>query len=235
MNPRSPRPLPRHDFKRAAGISMVELLVGLAVGLFIAAAGVTLMAGNLRENRSLMLESRLMQDLRTASDIITRDLRRAGYWAGAADAVQEPAGTPTAANPYMAVTPSTAPADSVSFAFSRDATENHNLDSNEQFGFRLRRGVIEMQLGGGNWQALTDANTVVISEFRVTPTIQVIELASQCSAACAAGDANCPPRQQVRSLAVSIAARSSADAAVQRSLNSSVRLRNDAITGACPA
>ena len=63
---------------RARGISMVELLVGLAVGLFIAAAGVTLMAGNLRENRALMLESRLMQDLRTASDIITRDLRRAG-------------------------------------------------------------------------------------------------------------------------------------------------------------
>ncbi len=235
MKTRFARPLHRRSIRRAAGISMVELLVGLAVGLFIAAAGVTLMAGNLRENRSLMLESRLMQDLRTASDIITRDLRRAGYWAGAADAVLAPIGTPGVANPYVAVSPSAAPADSVSFAFSRDATENHSLDSNEQFGFRLRRGVIEMQLGSGNWQALTDANTVVVSEFRVTPTVQDIDLASQCPTACAAGDANCPPRQQVRSLAVSIAARSSADAAVQRSLNSSVRLRNDSITGACPA
>jgi hypothetical protein len=38
----------------------------------------------------------------------------------------------------------------------------------------------------------------------------------------------------VRSLAVSILARSSADANVQRSLHSSVRLRNDAIVGVCP-
>ncbi|MFZ2653135.1 MAG: hypothetical protein WA210_23880 [Burkholderiaceae bacterium] len=228
----SPRPI---DMLRCRGISMVELLVGLAVGLFIAAAGVTLMAGNLRENRALLLESRLMQDLRTASDIITRDLRRAGYWAGAAAAVQAPAGTASVVNPYLAVAPSSAASDAVSFAFSRDSTENHSLDSNEQFGFRLRRGVIEMQLGSGNWQALTDANTVVIAEFSVAPTIQEIDLASQCSTPCAAGDANCPPRQQIRSLAVSITARSSADATVQRSLKSNVRLRNDAIAGACPA
>ena len=214
---------------------MVELLVGLAVGLFIAAAGVTLMAGNLRENRALMLESRLMQDLRTASDIITRDLRRAGYWAGAVAAVQVPVGTTAPVNPYVAVTPSAAASDAVSFAFSRDATENQSLDSNEQFGFRLRSGVIEMQLGSGNWQALTDANTVVVSEFRVVPSVQDIDLSNQCTRACVAGDAACPPHQQVRSLSVSIAARSSADARVQRSLNSSVRLRNDFITGSCPA
>lgn len=226
---------PTLAMSRTRGISLVELLVGLAVGLFIAAAGVTLMAGNLRENRALMLESRLMQDLRTASDIISRDLRRAGYWAGAVAAVQLPAGSPAPTNPYAALAPSAAASDVVSFAFSRDAAENNSLDSNEQFGFRLRRGVIEMQLGGANWQALTDANTVVISEFRVVPTLQDIDLSAQCAAACAPGDSNCPPRQQVRSLAVSITARSSADASVQRSLNSSVRLRNDALRGACPA
>ncbi len=214
---------------------MVELLVGLAVGLFIAAAGMTLMASNLRENRALMLESRLMQDLRTASDIVTRDLRRAGYWAGAIASVHVPTGTQALANPYVGISPSTAASDAVSFAFSRDATENHNLDSNEHFGFRLRRGVIEMQLGSGNWQAITDANTVVVSEFRVVPRVEDIDLSSQCATACAAGDASCPPRQHVRSLSVSIAARSSADAKVQRTLNSSVRLRNDSITGSCPA
>ena len=35
-------------------------------------------------------------------------------------------------------------------------TENGIVDSNERFGFRLRNGAIEMQLGDGNWQALTD-------------------------------------------------------------------------------
>lgn len=225
----------RSGSTRHRGISMVELLVGLAVGLFIAAAGVTLMAGNLRENRALMLESRLMQDLRTAADIITRDLRRAGYWAGAVAAIQAVPGSPTAANPYLAVAPAAAASDAVTFAFSRDASENQTLDSNEQFGFRLRRGVIEMQLGSGNWQALTDANTVVVTGFTVTPTIEELSLAAQCARPCAPVTPECPPRQQVRSLDVSIQGRSSADATVQRSLRSSVRLRNDAVVGACPA
>jgi prepilin peptidase dependent protein B len=217
------------------GISLVELLVGLAVGLFIAAAGVTLMAGNLRENRSLMLESRLMQDLRTAADIITRDLRRAGYWAGAVTAVRATADSAVPTNPYLAISPSAAASDNVSFAFSRDVTENQSLDSNEQFGFRLRRGVIEMQLGSGNWQALTDLNTVVISEFTVSPTVEEISLAGQCTRPCPTAAADCPPRQQVRSLAVAITARSSTDPQVQRSLHSTVRLRNDSVVGACPA
>ena len=219
---------------RQRGISMVELLVGLAVGLFIAAAGVTLMAGNLRENRSLALESRVMQELRTASDIITRDLRRAGYWAGSLAAVQPAAATAVPANPYLVVRATTTPEHSVSFGFSRDATENNTLDSNEQFGFRLRGGVVQMQLGSGNWQALTDPNTVLVSEFSVTPRVEEIDLSAQCSVPCLLTDPTCP-RQQVRSLAVSLAARSTADANVKRNLRSSVRLRNDPIVGACPA
>jgi prepilin peptidase dependent protein B len=213
---------------------MVELLVGMAIGLFIAAAGVTLMAGNLRENRALMLESRLTQDLRTAADIIARDLRRAGYWAAATSAVRSGGVSGVPANPYLALAPSAAASDSVSFGFSRDSNENNSLDSNEQFGFRLRRGVIEMQLGGGNWQALTDANTVTVTEFTVTPSVEEISLAAHCAQACPAGSSTCPPRQQVRSLGVSISARSSTDASVQRSLRSSVRLRNDPVLGACP-
>lgn len=213
---------------------MVELLVGLALGLFIVATGITLLAGNLRQNRALMLESRLMQDLRSACDIITRDLRRAGFWDGAVQAVQLPAATPGIPNPYAALAPSAAASDAVSFSFSRDTSENQSLDSNEQFGFRLRGGVIQMRLGAANWQALTDANTAIIAEFSVAPTIQEIDLAAHCAVPCAAADADCPPRLLVRSLSVSISARASADPTVQRSLHSSVRLRNDTIHGACP-
>ena len=68
------------------GLSLVELLVGLALGLFVVAAATTLLAAQSREQRLLVTENRLMQDLRTASDIITRDVRRAGYWGAAAAA-----------------------------------------------------------------------------------------------------------------------------------------------------
>jgi prepilin peptidase dependent protein B len=216
------------------GFTMVELLIGMAVGLFIVAASASLLTANLRENRNLLIESRLMQDMRTAADMITRDLRRAGYWAAANAGVRTDGGATVLANPYVEVAPGSAAADSVSFRFSRDTTENNSVDSNEQFGFRLRNGAIELQLGAGNWQALTDASTLTVTEFRVTPTVEEISLASFCANSCPAGSSTCPPRQQVRSLAVVIGGRAIGDARLTRSVRSQVRLRNDPLVGACP-
>ena len=217
------------------GLTMVELLIGMAVGLFIVAAAASLMTGNLRENRNLLIESRLIQDLRTAADMITRDLRRAGYWAAANAGVRTDGNPTVLANPYVEVTPGNAPADNVSFRFSRDTTENNAVDSNEQFGFRLRNGAIELQLGTGNWQALTDANTLTVTEFSVTPTIEEVSLAGFCTTPCPSGSTTCPPKQQVRSLAVVIGGRATGDARLARSVRSQVRLRNDPIVGTCGA
>jgi type IV pilus assembly protein PilW len=223
---------PRHAQR---GLSMVELLVSAAIGLLVVAAGTTLLVGNLRENRSLLLEARLMQDLRTAADLISRDLRRAGYWAGANDGVWIAGASSVATNPYSAMAPGTAASDAVSFRYSRDATENNLVDSNEQFGYRLRAGAIELQLGAGNWQALTDAGTLNVTEFSVTPEVQDIPLQAFCATECPAGSSNCPPHQQVRSLALVIGGRLVSDARVTRSIRSTVRLRNDPVSGSCGA
>ncbi len=217
------------------GLSLVELLVGVAIALFIAAAAATLLAGHLRESRAVLLEARLMQDLRTAADLVSRDLRRAGHWGAAVDGVWLAGASSVAANPYAALAPTTAASDAASFRYSRDATENGVVDSNEQFGFRLRNGAIEIQLGAANWQALTDTGTLTITQLSVTPTVQELSLEAFCAAPCAAGATTCPPRQQVRSLALAITGRLVADAAVTRSVRSAVRLRNDVVIGACAA
>ncbi len=217
------------------GLSLVELLVGVAIALFIAAAAATLLAGHLRESRAVLLEARLMQDLRTAADLVSRDLRRAGHWGAAVDGVWLAGASSVAANPYAALAPTTAASDAASFRYSRDATENGVVDSNEQFGFRLRNGAIEIQLGAANWQALTDTGTLTITQFSMTPTVQELSLEAFCAAPCAAGATTCPPRQQVRSLALAITGRLVADAAVTRSVRSAVRLRNDVVIGACAA
>ncbi len=217
------------------GLSLIELLVGLAVGLFIVAIAITLVSGHLLERRALMQESRLMQDLRASADLIAHDLRRAGHWGDAAAGVWRSGGTAVAANPYAAVAPAAAASDAVSFQFSRDNVENHVVDVNEQFGFRLRQGVIEMLLGGGNWQAVTDSGTLVVDAFKVEPELQEIALDRLCLAPCPLASPSCPPRQQVRSLAVSISGHLAGDSSVVRSVRASVRLRNDTIVGACAA
>jgi len=67
------------------GLSMVELMVGVAVGLFVVAGATVAVSNQLGDNRRLMLETQIQQDLRATADLIAKDLRRAGYW-GAAEA-----------------------------------------------------------------------------------------------------------------------------------------------------
>jgi type IV pilus assembly protein PilW len=217
---------------RMRGLTLVELMIGLAVGLFIVAVATALLVNRLREHQLTLIEGRLLQDLRTSADVVTRDLRRAGYW-GDATVVLSQTGQPRIENPYNALAPASAASDAVSFRFSRDTVENHTVDSNEQFGFRLRRGVLEMLLGGSGWQAMTDSGTMVVTAFSVTPLVQEIALQGVCEQTCSS--ASCSPTQQVRSLGISITGRSAADARVLRTVRINVRLRNDAVSGACPA
>jgi type IV pilus assembly protein PilW len=122
----------------------------------------------------------------------------------------------------------------VSFRFSRDEVENNKVDTNEQFGFRLRNGVLQMIVGAGGWQALTDDTTMVVTAFRVSPEIQDLPLEGLCEQPCPASIPDCGPHQFVRRLTVSITGRATTDSNVVRSIRSTVRLRNDAVIGRCP-
>lgn len=219
---------------RQRGLTLVELLIGLALGLLVIVAGTLLLTQQLREYRALALETRLMQDLRSAADLVARDLRRSGHWGDASAGIATPS-VAARANPYAALSPAAAASDTASFSYSRDTTENHLLDNNEVFGYRLRNQAIELQLGGGNWQALTDPTLLLVTAFSITPTIDEIDLGEMCSQPCPAGSATCPPRLLVRKLAVQISGRALADAGVTRSVQADVRLRNDVVIGACPS
>jgi len=226
-------PLMRTHARRrdARGLSLIELMVGTAIGLIVAAAAASVVSAHLRNSRRVQLEARLTQDLRSAADLVARDLRRAGYWAASASGVRSSdAAVSPIVNPYGLELPT---ADTVRLSFDRSAAADAAVGDDERFGFRLRNGAVEMQLGAGNWQALTDAGTLVVTAFTVVPRLDEISLAGFCERPCPAASATCPPRQQVRSFALTLTARSATDAALTRSLHSSVRTRNDAVVGSC--
>ena len=221
--------------RRQAGLSLVELMVGVAIGLFVVAGATMVVINQLGDNRRLMLEAQIQQDLRAASDLISRDLRRAGYWGAAETGVWNAGAVSVASNPYtpMSATVSNVAASGVTFSYSRGAIENNAIDATDQSGFQLNNssGVIEMRTGGG-WQALTDGNTMRVTNFQIT--LFQTDVALACFNLCA-GAPNCPPTQSVREFEVLINATAVSDAAVQRSVRSRVRLRNDVVVGACPA
>jgi type IV pilus assembly protein PilW len=188
-------------------VLLIELMIGISIGLLIAAAAVTFVAGHLNDNRRL--PARKPPDAGPAHGCRHRRarLRRAGYWAFASEGIALAGQTPVASNPYAALTPSAAASDSVTFAYSRDATENGLVDSTEQFGFRLRNGALEIQLGAGNWQALTTPARCLSPRFGSRRPCSRSQLGDACAAACPLGSATCPPRLHVRSLAVEISGR----------------------------
>ncbi len=173
-----------------------------------------------------------MQDLRGAAELVGRDLRRAGHWAAAASGVRR-GDQAVAANPHAQVAPASGAAATVALSFSTGAGDPMTIDNTERFGFRLRNGAIEMQLGARNWQALSDPGTVVVSSFSVDPHVDEADLSTFCEKPCAVGNTTCPPRQQIRSFAITITGRSAVDPQVMRALHSSVRVRNDVVVGSC--
>jgi len=215
------------------GFTIIELMVGIALALLIAAAGTLLLSSHVGENRRLLLEARLTQDLRTAADLITRQMRRAGHWGAASTLGLWSADANPLPNPYAALTPDAGTTNTIALRYSLDARENSTVDDNEQVGFRLRSGVLEAQLGDRNWQALTDASTLVVTLFRLQPNVQTVALEATCP--CAAMAPCAPPQVQVRSVEIEIAARATSDASVLRTVRSTVRLRNDHVSGGCNA
>jgi prepilin peptidase dependent protein B len=228
--------------RRAAGqrgLSLVEMLVGVAVGMFLIAGAATLFVANLGSSRKMLVEARLNQDLRAAADLVSRDLRRAGYWARSIDGtISQGASAATVANPYSAVAAS---GTQVTYAFSRAASggaENNVVDANEDFGYQLGSsggvGTLEMRLSTGNWQTVTDPAAVNVTQFIITPVETPIQIGSYCAVPCSAS-APCanPPVLTIRQYDILLVGIAATDPAVERRLQTRTRLRNDRLTGSC--
>jgi type IV pilus assembly protein PilW len=227
-------PVKRLSRRHQRGLSIVELMVGVAVGLTIAAAATLMVASQLADTRRLLVETQIQQDLRATADQIARDLRRAGFWHDAHLGTGTGAGDrPLGVNPYAFASPGDGVvAQEVTYAYAdRTVAEDNAVTDPERRGFRLRDGVIESQLGAGNWQALTDGTTMRVTRFDVTPRLERVELA--CPRNCSAGPTPCPPQLVIQRVAVGIEAEAVHDAAVRRSVRTEVRLRNDAVIGEC--
>ena len=224
--------------RRSEGFSLVELLVGVAVGLFIVATAAFALARDAASHKRLSAEVQVHQDLRSAADVIARELRRAGYWKAAQSGVWSETAS-AAANPFAAVLalPSCNSNATATFKDGDSACGvvfgYDDKPSTSRGGFRLRKGTIEMQFGQ-SWQALSDPGATKVTQLSFTMHQSVLDRTAFCASACPAAQPQCGPKQVVREVEVALAGESAIDAKVARSLTTIVRLRNDAPTGSCP-
>lgn len=212
-------------------------MIGFALGLMLLAGGTALLASQLQEQRRLLAELRLAQELRGALRAIERELRRAGLHGDAAANLVLAAGDarPPRTNAYQALVPEQGETEVLRLHYSRDDVENHQVDANEAFGLRRNGAGIDRMLGG-SWQAVTDPNHLRVERLRLAPSVELAAVGS-CERPCPPDDGAtpCPPRLQRRVVDVGLQVRSPLDPRVERRLETRVLLPNDALDGRCPS
>jgi type II secretory pathway component PulJ len=147
------------------GETLIGLLVGLALGLVVLAAGTQMLAQHLRAHRLNLQASHLQHDLRSAMDWMTRELRQAQY---VADAWQTR--SPSTCNDDFCDGFDDFSIEGDLIDFSRDRNHNGKQDDDECIGFRLSDKALEMRRscdkatqGKGNWLAITDPASLEVT------------------------------------------------------------------------
>lgn len=224
----------------------MELMVGITVGLLVIAGASLLVSSQLAENRRLLLETQVQQDLRATADIIVRELRRAGHWRRAEAGVASTSNGVAERNDYMSV-------GSVGNTQCSGSLANFDICFNYlrplgladadvagapsyTFGYWLTGGVIKTKLstGAGTVQDLTDVRVLRVLSLRVDLNDGVFDptrwVLLPCPKLCPPNNTtDCWPRVAMRDVTITITGQAVSDRSVERTVVSRVRLRNDKV------
>ncbi len=171
----------------APGFSLIELMIAMLLGTLALGTLLTVFASTVSTNKTILENIHLHQELRIILDIMTRDIRRTGYWAHAENS---PINTP---NPFGIVELT-----DTCIRYSYDIDKDGQLNSNKDiFGFRLNKQTIEVSINGrkcnqNRWEDLTDLNTLTIkhTETRKEKT-PIFQLNTECLNITQTGDKTC--------------------------------------------
>lgn len=167
-----------HYYSR--GSSLVEVLIGLSIGIFLTFGMVVFYSNTSKVSNKTLATIRLEYEMRTAMTMMKNDIRRAGYTAGAASLI----GTGTV-NPFMVTNTSDVSVPSSScILFTYDLNKDgllpalNTTNSDERFGYRLSNQAIQTRAAtdtnfscsSGSWENLTNVNLIQITNLAFTLT-----------------------------------------------------------------
>lgn len=195
------------DRASVKGFSLVELMVGLTVGLFVLAGVGAVYVSTMRGSAETLAANRLNQEIRAIVDIMSLDIRRAGF------------GYPNDASIRV---------------FDDGACIVYLYDLNglpHHTGFRLNKGRIQMKAGGtladctsGTWEGITDSSMVTVTNLNFNAGNSVcFDRISSGKIACGGLTSDV----EVRRIDISVGAKLTSDSAVALQADESIRVRND--------
>lgn len=206
--------------RKQLGVTLVELLIGMLLGLLVAGAGMGLFLTSLKGQTDNIRLSRLNQDMRALMDIMVRDIRRAGFVTDdpknyLANLKNNPffgANTDVGVRSFGSLTNNC-----IVYTYNFDNDKPPNVDDNDDsddtddkndfFGFRLdgASGNLQMRKSGktnanctdGAWESVVEPDVEITKLFfRLTTTRRNIDSmkTDSNSDGCLDGDNNCNKR-----------------------------------------
>ncbi|OQK16827.1 hypothetical protein AU255_02680 [Methyloprofundus sedimenti] len=176
--------------KRQTGLTLVELLVGMLVGMIVMAGAISIFSNSFNSQSDNIQLTRLNQDLRAMMDIMERDIRRAGFVTSDPDnnfaSLQ--------ANPFFDSATGGATTDigiynsgaCIVYSYNSDNDSPPVVDSNERRGFLLDGTNLEMRKygatnencsTGAEWETITDPG-IEITALQFTLTTSTLNVTS---------------------------------------------------------
>ena len=213
-----------------AGVTLIEVMIGLALSLIVTAAMVALMSNSLGTATRIIQMSQLTDELRNAMSMMSRDIRRANYSANSiycyanSDCGIDGSATQSA---DIAIT-----GGNDCFIFGLDRNWDGDASNDDAGAFRRNTvgtvGVVEMWVGGSSpncaaassdWVAVTDPDFVDITTFTIDDSGSF-----QQSLATEGGGTL---TQRTRQIQMQIGGRLILDNTISRQIEDTIKVRND--------
>jgi Tfp pilus assembly protein PilW len=99
--------------------------------------------------------------------------------------------------------------------------------------WRLSAGTVQMKWDTGNWQSVTDAETVVVDKLDLAQSTTVTDLSTVCPLPHACSSSGSCPKATSTLIELSLAAHARSDVRRKVELRDALTLRSPALTGSC--
>ncbi|MFW9610716.1 MAG: type II secretion system protein J [Fluviibacter sp.] len=199
--------------RNEAGISLLETLIAMALGLLVLAGVLQLTNQLVAGNTAMIQVTRLEQDTRTVIDIIVQDLRRAGHFPEAGSELGDMhrflQNQPTA--PLIDGEAMRTGKAGASIAYAYRETDGKLIQA--RFAHDAKAGTVQMHTGSASApETITDPAFMVVAALSFQPTLAVANAGSM--------------SVEQTTVEVRIVTRLKSDPTVERQLVDQVVLRN---------
>lgn len=162
--------------RRESGVSLIELMIGMVVGLIVLAGGMAFFINSVSSNRQILQKRLLNQELKATMSLMTREIRRAQYVANA----EVHRNTLPCTDAFCDANDFALPS-SNTILFSYDRNDNGSQSADECLGFaRITAssiGLVAVPNGWdctgtttstpSSWTPLTDSRTIDITDLNI--------------------------------------------------------------------